>query len=605
MGPKKDRIRQGRKPLLSGNGATGSSDGLRKAGGRLSFKGLLILAAVLAVTVAVYSNSVGNGFVNWDDDKNVYENVFIRELSADNLKVYFTRPLIAMYTPVVYLSFALDYRLGGLDPRVYHTSNLLLHLANTGLVFILMMMLAQRLEIAVIVSVFFALHPLNTGAVAPVSTRSGLLYSFFSLASMLFYMRYLRAELKLRHLVLAFVFFLPAVLSKSAAVVLPLVLLLMDYYYGRKLDLRAFAEKAPFFALSVLFGALTFFFRQDAGHIGSQYLFTAFERGFLVAHSLAFYLLQLLVPADLSAYHPYPDKADGLLPVWYYLSPLLIAAAVAAIYRLKKHRKELLFGSLFFLINILLILKIIPMGGEIVCDRYAYLPSIGLFFMIGWAYCRVSDAAGTSAGVKKKLFTAVLILWLAAFAVISHERIGVWENSITLYSDIIEKYPSVLLAYTNRGSARIGQGDYAGAIADFSAALERDPQYVPGYNNRGYAYRKMGRFEKAVEDYDTAVRISPRADILYNNRGFTLMLMGRLDAAEKDLSTALALNPENADTLNSMAELSAARGDAPAACRYLEEAVRKGYGDRQYIRTSATYDKVRWADCFRKLAGEG
>jgi hypothetical protein len=146
----------------------------------------LILSAVLLLTIVVYSHSISNGFVNWDDGENVYDNIYIRELSVDNIKVYFTRALLAMYTPLVYLSYAIDYKIGGLDPHIYHATNLLLHLLNIILLFFVVRLLTQRIEIAVIVALLFAVHPLNTGAVAPVSTRSTLLYSFFSLQRFFF-----------------------------------------------------------------------------------------------------------------------------------------------------------------------------------------------------------------------------------------------------------------------------------------------------------------------------------------------------------------------------------------------------------------------------------
>jgi hypothetical protein len=161
-------------------------------------KTILILSAILLLTIVVYSNSLNNGFVNWDDGENVYDNISIRQLSPANIKVYFTKALLAMYTPLVSISYALDYQIGGLDPRIYHATNLLLHLLNITLLFFAVRLLTQRIEIAVIVALLFAVHPLNTGAVAPVSTRSTLLYSFFFLAAFLFYIHYLKNNFGLR-----------------------------------------------------------------------------------------------------------------------------------------------------------------------------------------------------------------------------------------------------------------------------------------------------------------------------------------------------------------------------------------------------------------------
>ena len=495
--------------------------------------------------MVVYSNSLSNGFVNWDDGENVYDNLSIRELSPGNIKVYFTKALLAMYTPLVSISYAIDYQIGGLDPRIYHATNLLLHLLNITLLFFVVRLLTQRIEIAAIVALLFAVHPLNTGAVAPVSTRSTLLYSFFFLAAFLFYIRYLKNNFGLRYLIFTLVCFLMALLAKSAAVVLPLVLLLVDYYYKRKFDARAIAEKIPFFVLSLIFGILTFAFREDAGHMGSQYVFSVFDRIFLVGYSIIFYLFKVLIPVKLSAYYPYPVKIDGLLPFWFYLTPLAIAALIFIIYKLQNYRKELIFGALFFLINIILVLKIVPMGGEIVCDRYAYLPSIGFFLIIGWSYCWGTERFHKSSGWIKYLLIFTVAVSSLVFSVISHERNEVWKDSLTLYNDILEKYPLVEVAYNNRGAFKKEKMDYSGAIDDYNKAIELSPGYALAYNNRGiarFAHRKD--HAGAMADYNKAIELSPRyAHAAYNNRGIINAEQGEYEKAIADYNRALEIMP--------------------------------------------------------------
>jgi hypothetical protein len=193
-------------------------------------KMLFLLLAILLLTIAVYSNSINNGFVKWDDSDNVYDNVAIRAINSTNIKTYFTKPLLSMYTPLVYISYAIDYKIGKVDPRIYHLTNLLLHLLNIALLFFIVRQFTQRVEIAVIVSLLFAIHPLNTGAVAPASTRSTLLYSLFYLAAFYCYILYLKKNYNAKYLILSCVLFIMSLLSKSAAVVLPLLFCLDDYY---------------------------------------------------------------------------------------------------------------------------------------------------------------------------------------------------------------------------------------------------------------------------------------------------------------------------------------------------------------------------------------
>ena len=504
-----------------------------------------LLAAILLLTVVVYSNSISNGFVNWDDNKNVYENISIRELSARNIKVYFTKPLIAMYTPFIYLSYAIDYKIGGLDPRIYHATNLLLHLLNIILLFFIVRLLTRRIEVAVIAALLFAVHPLNTGAVAPVSTRGTLLYAFFFLAAFLSYIQYLRNNFALRYLALTLVLFLMALLSKSAAVVLPLVLLLTDYYYRRKFNPMAIAEKIPFFLLSLTFGILTVVFREDAGHIGSRDVFSLFDRIFLVGYSIVFYLFKFLIPVKLSAYYPYPVKIDGLLPLWLYLTPLVIAPFILLVYKLQNYRRELIFGSLFFLINIILVLKIVPMGGEIVCDRYAYLPYIGFFLIIGWAYCWITDRFHSSSGRIKYVLVIAVAVFGMAFSAISYERSKVWKDSLTLYNDVLEKYPLVHVVYNNRGNYKSEQKDYSGAIDDYNKAILLYPRDASVYYNRGTAKSELGKdYAGAVEDYNKAIELNPGYALAYYNRGKAKSELGKDYAgAMEDYNKAIELNP--------------------------------------------------------------
>jgi tetratricopeptide (TPR) repeat protein len=509
-----------------------------------------------------------------------------------------------MYTPLVYISYAIDYKIGGLDPRIYHLTNLLLHLCNIMLVFFIIRQFTKRVEITVIVALLFAIHPLNAGAVAPVSLRSSLLFSCFYLAAFYSYLLYLHGSFRRRYLVYTLLLFMLSLLSKAAAVTLPVLLVLTDWYVRRRFDRRAILEKFPFFAFSVIFGILTILFREDAGHLGSTYVFTFIERMCLVTYAIAFYLVKLFIPINLSPYYPYPDKVAGMLPLEFYLSPLALLAIMGVVIWAKQFRRELVFGLIFFLVHVALVLKFIPMGGEMVCDRYMYLPGIGIFLILGWAYCRVLEGRG---GIRSKAgiaMTALMVIAVMVFSVMSHVKIRAWKDSFTMYGDVLDKYPNLALAYDNRGSARAALKDYAGALADYDRALEISPDLASAYANRGYVYQKMGNYEKALEDDTLAIQNNPRSAMAYNNRGFHLMLMGEFESAERDISMALEISPNNTDALNSMAELFAARNDPETACKWLGKAVEKGYNDWNYIKTSGTYDKIKASVCFGRIIAD-
>jgi lipoprotein NlpI len=383
---------------------------------------------------------------------------------------------------------------------------------------------------------------------------------------------------------------------------LPLLLLLTDYYYKRKFEVRAIAEKIPFFVLSLIFGILTLVFREDAGRIGSQYVFSAFDRIFLVGYSIGFYLFKVFIPLKLSAYYPYPVKLDGLLPLWFYPTPLVIAAWILLIYKLQNYRRELIFGSLFFLINIILVLKIVPMGGEIVCDRYAYLPYIGFFLIIGWTYCWIADRFYSSSGWLKYCVIMAVVVPIMAFSAISYERTKVWKDSLTLYNDVLEKYPLVDVVYFNRGNYKSEQKDYAGAIADFNKAIELN--YDKAYNNRGLAKTAWRKdYADAIADFNKAIGLNPGHVDAYNNRGHTKMDWGKDYAgAIADFNKAIELNPGYADAYNNRGIIKNDQKDYSGAIADFNKAIELSPGHANAYNNRGTVKLVSRKDYVGAIA---
>lgn len=176
-----------------------------------------------------------------------------------------------------------------------------------------------------------------------------------------------------------------------------------------------------------------------------------------------------------------------------------------------------------------------------------------------------------------------------------------YDLDIAKYSRQIAEDPSNFRAYKERGNVYFRKREFDRAIADYTRAIELDPDYFLAYNNRGNVYMQTASYSLAVADYDRAIELKPENGMPYNNRGFAFLLMGDLDRAEADIGRSLDLNPANIYALNSMAEIHAAKGDAAGACRWLKQAIEKGYNNWTYILTSPTYDAVRAADCFVEI----
>src|SRR5580692_1395514 len=213
---------------------------------------------VLVLTLLAHVRALQGKFVEWDDTSHITRNAAIRSLSFENLRVMFTKPTAKLYCPLTWLSYAVDYRIWNQDPFGYHLTNLLLHLANTLLVLILVrMILRNRLEhatmTALLTAAIFGIHPLRVESVAWVTERKDVLFAFFYLCALIAYSRWLDTH-KQRNYWACFGFFVASVLSKSTAVTLPLVLLLLDHFLARR---KAWAEKLPFFAVSLIITAIT------------------------------------------------------------------------------------------------------------------------------------------------------------------------------------------------------------------------------------------------------------------------------------------------------------------------------------------------------------
>ncbi len=521
------------------------------------------LGLILLVTAAAYSSSFANTFLNWDDPANVTQNPLIRSLSWQNVAAWFTTPLLGMYTPLVYVSFALDHLVGGLDPFAYHLTNLVLHLVNVALVFAAILALAKSRVAAAVAAALFAVHPMNVAAVTPVSVRSSLLYSCFYLAAWLAYIRHVQRGGR-ASIWLSFALFVLSALSKSAAVVFPLLMIATDWFCGRPIDWRSIRKKWAFFLAAAAFGVVTFVFREDTAGLQSLPVFAFWERLFLAAYTLGFYVIKLVAPFGLSPHYPYPDRIDGHLPIVFFVSPLLVAAAAWLVWRLRSYRRVLVFAALFFLIHVVLVLKIVPLGAEFAADRYVYLSSIGLFVLAGEACRRWS-------GDRAKPVAALAAVLVVGLSVASYARSGDWHDNLRFYGAIIARCPNAAVAYCNRGAALVRDAnDPNGAMPDFDRAIALDPNYADAYYNRATANMLIARPGAALSDAVHAIKLRPgRSEYHQVDANARLALRDYKGAAE-EANTTIALNPRGEDVYmayESRAIASVLTGDTAGAIR--------------------------------------
>jgi protein O-mannosyl-transferase len=546
---------------------------------------LFYLSLIIVLTFIAYSSSLRNEIISWDDDVQIVNNNDIKELTFNNISKIFTNRYFGLYQPLNILSYALEYNFFKLNPLPYHTDNLIIHLLNVILVFFFIYSLTNKLNISVIVALFFGIHPLNVESVAWISARSNIMCAFFFISGLITYIYYVKSQQskfkRLQYLVYTYILFILSLLSKSVAVSFPLIIILIDYYLtGFKFQVSSFksqVNKLPFFLIAIIFGIIGILVQKSSSQIlGIDASYTIFDRTILVAYSASFYIIKLFIPMGLSPMHYYPVKSGGMLPIGYYLSAALSAGIVISIILIKpsKLRKDIIFGTLFYLATIVLVLQIIPIRLSLNSERYSYIPMIGLIFAIGKICLTFYDLQLKQKSNKlKPVMIPVMLIAALIYSFLTHERCKVWANNFSLFNDIAKQNPRSYLAFNNRGIAKASFNDYKGAIEDYNKVIENNPKDAGSMNNRGLAKNALGDYQGAIMDYNRAIEINPRYSEAYNNRALAKSSLGDKLGALQDCNKAIELNPQYAGAFNNRAGIKDNLGDKQGALQDYNKAI--------------------------------
>lgn len=507
----------------------------------------ITLGIVIIATLFVYMPSLKNGFMyGWDDGLYI-EDPFVKNLTGESIGHFFSSFYLGMYQPLAVLSISMNGQ-GGSDAALpYHLTNLFLHIVNIVLVFYLFRKLTNKLLPTVIAALLFGIHPMHVEAVAWISARSTLLFTLFYLLALIFYLRSFDKNYR-KNLAWTYVFFLLSAFSKSMAVTLPIVLLLIDYWKGRKFTRAVILEKVPFFIISLIFGIVSVKAAGSYGHITALAEdYNILDRFFMLTYGIAFYPFKAIGPVVLSGIYAFPFKEGGWLPVMYYLSPLLIIAFVALVYYLKPYRKELIFGLLVYLATISVVLPFYWSRFFIVAERYSYLTYIGFYFIMALALDRLLSSSKPRLRKLRPYFAGLLVVILVLFGLASTIRMTAWKDARYLLNDVIiynKSDASRAAAYFYRGNFRDMTRDFAGAIKDYDMAIGKNDKYIIAYNNRGIVKGITGDAEGALADFSKAIELKPDYADAYYNRGLANKQAGNMEAACSDWQKAAGLGKE-------------------------------------------------------------
>ncbi|MDN5355703.1 MAG: protein O-mannosyl-transferase [Rikenellaceae bacterium] len=499
----------------------------------------------------VYFNSFNNELIyNWDDAGYILKNPYIDSLSWQNIKDIFSNFYFSNYQPLTLIVYAVIFKFVGTKVFLYHFVQFIFHVLNTFLVYKFISLLQEKKWISIGVALLFAVHPMHVESVAWISEMKDVLYTFFFLLALITYHFYVnKPDKKTKWYLWTIFLFILSLLSKPSAVIFSVVLLAMDLYYERLWRWKTWIEKLPFFLLSLAFGIITILAQEEAiQELGP--VLKGYERALIVIYSYMLYLWKFFLPINLSAAYPYPIKDGGVLPTEYFIIPIAFIALCIIVYLLRKNKK-FIWGILFFTINLLMVIQIIPVGGMIASERYTYIPYIGLSF---------SALTLMEKYIKNiKLNYIILGIVVVIFTFLAHQRTYYWRNGDVLFSDVLEKYPRYAYGYNNRGflywdhyaidvykdNPQMKEKYVEKALQDFTKAISLDYTYAEPFLNRGILYYNTGRPEQALADFNRFLELKPDNPDGLLNRANTLSTLGKFNEAIPDYNKYLTIKNDD------------------------------------------------------------
>jgi protein O-mannosyl-transferase len=538
----------------------------------------VVPAALALTTLIVFLPALNAGFVNWDDEVNFLVNPNYRGLGAAQLQWMFTNFLMGNYIPFTWMTFGLDYVVWGMNPAGYHLTNILLHAANAVLFYFIALHLLRLSaprhlvdgsSAPIIGSAFatllFAVHPLRAESVAWITERRDVLSGFFCLAAVLTYLQYCgvpdRQTGRTRNAPgwywASLGFFALALLSKSMAMTLPAILLLLDAYPLRRLGVvgsgrrwlpsrSVVVEKLPFFLLSLVAAYTSLVAIDLATQVASRsgaipwdadatVEVSSIDRVAISANALLFYLWKMAVPLGLSPFYQLPPPSG--FETW----PALISFAVVLLVTtvvIVGHRRWPALAAAW--VGCIVMLSPVIWVPQIAADRYTYLACAGWALLCGgglasaWRYCQRRNIDARINGSLVVLALAVV----AALGVLTWNQVGVWRDSETLWAHAVAAWPSSR-SYYKLGEALAQRGKWAKAIENLEAALRINPRYIYAHTALGFIFANQGRLTEALEQYDDALRIAPRFASAHTGLGLVFARQGKLSEASDHFRRAL------------------------------------------------------------------
>ena len=521
----------------------------------------LISISLVAVTFVAYEPVRHNGFVSYDDDTYITKNPNVKDgITRDSVLWAFTKPRVAFWHPLTMLSHMLDCEVYGLNPLGHHITNVLIHIANSVLLFLVLRKMTEAMWASAFAAAVFALHPVHVESVAWAAERKDVLSGLFWMLTMLAYIRYAERP-NVKRYVLVLLAFVMGLMAKPMLVTLPFVLFLLDYWplerLRNKRDVKSLAlEKLPFLVLSAVFSVIAFFAQRGEGALALKLSLPV--RIANAAISYLAYIEKMVWPAHLAVF--YPHQRYGVPVSDAVFAGIVLVGVSIWIICLARNRKYLFVGWFWYLGTLVPVIGLIQVGSFSMADRYMYIPMVGLLIIVAWA---VKDFIANRP--RRRIVAAVLAaVILLSVVLLTRIQVRYWQNSLTLFEHALKVTKNDAIAEKQYGRALLEAGRLDEARLHFNNALRINPGYSDARNNLGQVFLKEGKLNEAIECFNKALQSGAAREDAYINLGAAYNQLGKYDLAIQNWSKAAELKPDNADVLNNLAWLLAAASDTSA-----------------------------------------
>jgi tetratricopeptide (TPR) repeat protein len=503
------------------------------------------VAAITLLTFFVYFPSLTNGFI-WDDDDYITNNFSIQK--AEGLREIWFSYKTPQYYPVVFSSFWLEHKLWGFNPTGYRTINLVFHVFNALLVYVILLKLYRPLALPA--ALIFAIHPVQVETVAWITERKNIFGAFFYLLTTFFYIRFYDSKRK-QDYCLSLLSFVCALLSKSITSTFVIVPLLIRWWQGHKFRKLDFLQLSPFVLLGFLAGLNTVYLEiVRVGAEGSSWSLPLLGKIVLPGKIILFYLYKLVFPFELIFFYP-RWHIDPSTP-WQWL-PIICVASILVLFYIYREKTGRAAFALFLcfvasLFPALGFFNVYPMMYSYVADHFQYIASISMIILLcavaGFFAKRMVFERFAVAPETRQIafiFALVIISSVLGFKTFSYSK--AFENRETLFMDVIQKNPRAWMAHNNLGMVYISKGEVGKAFDQFQETLKIKPKDCTALNNLGNIYKAQGLWEKARSAYETCLVADPDYATAYNNLGLVHVHSGDLQQARELFEKAAALDP--------------------------------------------------------------